>query len=209
MRAGRTSVVLRSRQTSQAATDMSVYSTVQTGPKTAFGGVQNARSACSYQPFTFWMVESAPRAATPNEMARKATSARTERVEPARVESVRVTGGEDMSRRYDSPTQVPSITRSSSVPDQWPHDARRERAAAGDAFLGVGQLHRGHSGVRAEEPQRFDLPRRGTVVHPGQPGQLGVGAGEQIGESAAGQVRRAETVAHVPAGTRDPSRGVG
>ena len=68
--------------------------------------------------------------------------------------------------------------------------------------------HREHPGVGAGEAQRLGLPRGGAVVHPGQPGELGVGAGEQVGERAAGQVRGAQAVADVAAGARDPRRGV-
>jgi hypothetical protein len=52
-----------------------VYSTLQTGPNAASGGVHTTCGDREYQPFTAPIVVSAPNAATPYAMARNATSA--------------------------------------------------------------------------------------------------------------------------------------
>ena len=59
-----------------------------------------------------------------------------------------------------------------------------------------------------EEPQGFRLPARGAVVHPRQPHELRVLAGDEVGERAAGQVGRAQAVTDVATGPRDAGRGV-
>ena len=63
------------RQTRQAATAIKTYNVVQTGPKTALGGLNAGLFSPAYQVVTLEAVANPPTAPTPNVTAIEATSA--------------------------------------------------------------------------------------------------------------------------------------
>ena len=78
-------------------------------------------------------------------------------------------------------------------------DARRPpRAGLG----GVGGGGEAQAGVDPDPAQRLGLPPPAALVHPGQPHERRVGAGDEMGQRAPGQVRRRHPVAHVAAAPR-------
>ncbi len=92
--------------------------------------------------------------------------------------------------------------------DQRRHRAGHEARPTGEALLGVGERHRAQARVDAEPPQGLGLPARRAVADPRQVHERGVQTEREVGERAPGEVRGADTVAHVAAGRAEPGHRV-
>src|SRR5262249_38937107 len=103
------------------------------------------------------------------------------------------------SGSYTRKTRVKTAAGWSAAHHLGPQPRPDAGGTAGAGFGGVGRGGEAQAGVDAQPAQRLGLPRAAAVVHPREAHEARVGAGDEVGQCAAGEIRGSHTVAYVAA----------